>query len=279
MNSADIFSLENAAMERWRAGDPMGYVETSADDIIYVDPSLASPIIGLGAYRAHMQMVVGKIFYQRSEFIGMKVEMHAEASLLTYNYRSTVLSPDGNVISQTPWNVTEVYFFHQGTWKIAHAHFSYTRHKAPVKLELPLPVSSSLVEYSGVLGELMALEQAAMQRWRGGDLGGYLDLYAPAVTYFDPGSPLRVDGREAMRSIYKQLEGQICYEVMDFVDPRVLLSGDLAVLFYRFLSTSLNPDGSIKSRTPWNCTEVYQRLQGRWSILHNHWSLINGERE
>lgn len=275
----DIFSLENAAMERWRNGDPMGYVETSADDIIYVDPSLASPIIGLGAYHLHMQMAVGKIFYQRSEFIGTKVEMYASAALLTYNYRSTVLSPDGSVNSQTPWNVTEVYFYRQGTWKIAHAHFSYTRHKAPVRVELPLPVSSSPVEYGGVLAELMTLEQAAMHRWRNGDPVGYLDLYAPAVTYFDPGSPLRVDGREAMRSIYKTLEGQISYEVMDFVDPRVLLSGDLAVLFYRFLSTSLNPDGSIKSRTPWNCTEVYLRSGARCSIIHNHWSLINGERE
>jgi uncharacterized protein (TIGR02246 family) len=125
----------------------------------------------------------------------------------------------------------------------------------------------------------MTLEQAAMQRWRKGDPGGYLDLYAPDVTYFDPGTSQRVDGREAMRSIYKQLEGQINYEVMDFVDPQVLISGDLAVLFYRFLSTRLNPDGSVRSRTPWNCTEVYQRLQGRWNIVHNHWSLINGERE
>jgi ketosteroid isomerase-like protein len=55
----------------------------------------------------------------------------------------------------------------------------------------------------------MTLEQAAMQRWRNGDPGGYLDLYAPDVSYFDPGSPLRVDGRQAMRSIYKTFEGQI----------------------------------------------------------------------
>jgi ketosteroid isomerase-like protein len=132
-------------------------------------------------------------------------------------------------LSQTPWNVTEVYFYRQSTWKIAHSHFSYTRHRAPVKVEIPLPVSSSPVEYGGVLGELMTLEQAAMQRWRKGDPSGYLDLYAPDVTSFDPGSPLRVDGREAMRSIYKQLEGQISYEVMDFVDPGAL-SGDLAVI-------------------------------------------------
>jgi ketosteroid isomerase-like protein len=66
--------------------------------------------------------------------------------------------------------------------------------------------------------------------------------------------------------------------VMDFIDPTVQVCGDMAVLFYRFLSTKLTPDGSISSRTPWNCTEVYQRMDSSWQIIHNHWSLILGER-
>jgi len=40
-----------------------------------------------------------------------------------------------------------------------------------------------------------------------------------------------------------------------------------------------NPDGTVKSRRPWNCTEVYARTAGGWKIVHTHWSLINGERE
>jgi hypothetical protein len=49
------------------------------------------------------------------------------------------------------------------------------------------------------------------------------------------------------------------------------------VLFYRFLSTRLNPDGSVASRVPWNCSEIYVRLEGSWKIIHNHWSFIRGE--
>jgi hypothetical protein len=52
----------------------------------------------------------------------------------------------------------------------------------------------------------------------------------------------------------------------------------MAVLLYRFLSTHLNPDGSISSRTPWNCSEVFARIDGKWRIIHTHWSLIKGER-
>jgi hypothetical protein len=146
MNSADIFTRKRRHGALALA--TMGYVEISADDIIYVDPSLASPIIGLGAYRLHMQEAVGKIFYQGSEFIGTKVEMHAGAALLTYNYRSTVLSPDGNVISQTPWNVTEVYFYRQSTGKlltrISHTHC--IRHLLRSRFPCPsLPRLSNMV--------------------------------------------------------------------------------------------------------------------------------------
>ena len=65
---------------------------------------------------------------------------------------------------------------------------------------------------------------------------------------------------------------------MDFIEPGVQVCGDMPVLFYRFLSSWLNTDGSVLKRTPWNCTEVYQRVQGSWKIIHNHWSLICGER-
>jgi hypothetical protein len=50
------------------------------------------------------------------------------------------------------------------------------------------------------------------------------------------------------------------------------------VLSYRFLSTGLQPDGSIKYQTPWNCTEVFVRREGQWKIIHTHWSYIQGIR-
>src|SRR4030065_149522 len=94
--------LEKAAMERWRHGDPLGFVELSAEDILYVDPGLTSPIQGLEAYRAYMKQVEGKGHYHRSEFIASRIVTVGDAALLTYKYRSSVLSPQGTVSSQTP---------------------------------------------------------------------------------------------------------------------------------------------------------------------------------
>jgi ketosteroid isomerase-like protein len=273
-----ILSLEQAAMERWRNGDPWGFVEISAEDINYVDPGLTKPILGLDEYKAYMKQIEGQVHYQRSEFIDPNVVVVGEAAVLSYNYRSSVLSPEGEVTSQTPWNSTEVYFRREGQWRIVHNHWSFLRHKLPESLEVPVPVELAPQKYEGVLGELMTVEKAAMERWRKGDPRGFIELYAPEITYFDTGTPQRLNGLEAMRAEYVQREGKIHYDVMEFIGPRVQVQGDMAVLTYRFFSTRLNPDGSIASRTPWNCSEVYARMAGKWRILHNHWSFIKGER-
>jgi uncharacterized protein (TIGR02246 family) len=168
-----------------------------------------------------------------------------------------------------------VYFCRDGQWKIVHTHWSFLRHKLPGILEVPLPVQLSRQAYAGVLGQVMALESAAMERWRKGDPWGFIELYAPQATYFDTGTPKRLSG-EALRAELAQRQGQIYYDVMEFIAPRVQVQEDAVVLTYRFFSTRLNPDGSIASRIPWNCSEVYARMDGRWRIIHNHWSFIKG---
>lgn len=120
-----LLALENAAMERWRNGDPWGFIELSSQQITYIDPGQTKPIIGHEAYSANMQQVEGKIHYQRSEFIDPCVVAVEDAAVLSYNYRSSVLAEDGAVLGQTPWNATEVYFRLDGQWKIVHTHWSF----------------------------------------------------------------------------------------------------------------------------------------------------------
>ena len=273
-----ILTLEKGAMERWRNGDPWGFVEISAEDITYVDPGLTAPILDLEEFKAYMRQVEGRNRHQGSEFIDPVVVVVGDAAVLSYNYRSSVLSPEGITITQTPWNATEVYFLRNNEWRIVHSHWSYVQHKLPENVEIPLPVQLSRTKYEGVLGEVMALESAAMERWRKGDPWGFIEISAPEVTYFDTGTLQRLNGREALRAEYARREGKIFYDVMDFIAPKVQVCGELAALSYRFLSTWLNPDGSVSHRTPWNCTEVFVRVGGQWKIIHTHWSYIKGER-
>ncbi len=271
-----VLLLEQGAMERWRNGDPWGWAEISANDVTYVDPFLIKPVIGFEEYKTYLKQIEGKFYYQGSEFIDPKVVTIGDAAVLTYNYRSTV-TLDVSSPSQVLWNATEVYFRLDGQWKIVHTHWSFVKHKLPASVEVPVPVQLSHTEYDGVLGQVMALESAAMERWRKGDPWGFSEISDPDVTYFDTGTPQRLNGLETLRAEYAQREGKIHYDVMDFIAPQVQVCGNVAVLFYRFFSTWLNPDGSISNRTPWNCTEVYTKIAGQWKIIHTHWSFIRGE--
>jgi ketosteroid isomerase-like protein len=273
-----ILSLEKVAMNRLGHGDPWGFVELSAEDIIYVDPALARPIYGLEPFKDYMGQLEGKIRYQGSEYIDPRIVTAVDAAVISYNYRSLASDPVRKTKIQTPWNVTCVYFRREARWRIVHTHWSYVHQKHPTILEIPVPVYSAHQEYKGVLGEILALESAAMERWRKGDPWGFIELSAPEVTYFDTGTPQRINGLEALRAEYAQREGKIFYDVMDFIEPRVQVYSDMAVLVYRFLSTRLEPDGSVAYRTPWNCTEVFVRAGGSWKIIHTHWSYIQGER-
>jgi ketosteroid isomerase-like protein len=278
MDAEGILAMENAAMERWRKGDPWGWTEISADDVTYFDPFLTKPVNGLTEYKDYLKQAEGNVNYQVSEFIDPKVDFFGNTAVLSYNYRSCVLDTDGSEVSQMLWNTTEVYFKRAADWQIVHTHWSFVNHRLPNKLEIPLPVELSPVKYSGILGELMPLESAAMERWRKGDPWGFVDLYAPGITYMDSGTPARINGLDAMKAEYKLREGKIHYDVQEFIDPIVQVLDDTAVLTYRFFATTLNLDGSIQKRMPWNCTEVYVKSNGLWRIVHNHWSLIKGER-
>ena len=275
----EILSLERGAMERWRQGDPLGWAEISTPDVTYVDPGMVKPITGLGEYSRFLESLVGKIHYQGSEFIEPRVVELGDMALLTYNYRSIFIPADGGQQRQTLWNTTEVYCRQAGQWRIAHTHWSYVRHRLPARVEVPVPVEQAAQPLGGALGEVMALESAAMERWRKGDPWGFIEISAPDVSYIDTGTSPRIDGIEPLRAEYATRAGKIFFDIMDFVDPQVQVCGDLATLVYRFFSGGLRPDGTITRNTAWYCSEVFVRRAGVWRILHTQWSFIQGVRQ
>jgi ketosteroid isomerase-like protein len=276
VSKEEIMALENGAMERWRRGDPWGWTEISAAEVTYVDPGIVKPVIGLEEYKAYLKQIEGKVKYEISEFVEPRVARYGDVAVLTYNYRDGNPGEDGQA-SLTHWNTTEVYCRLDGRWRIIHTHWSYIDHKRPARMEVPVPVTHPPEQITGVAGELLALEAVAMERWRKGDPDGFLEISAPEVTYFDSGTPRRLDGLAALKAEYEPRRGRIHFDVMEFIDPVVQVHGDAAVLFYRFFSTDLNPDGTVAGRTPWNCTEVYAKKDGKWMIVHTHWSYIKGE--
>jgi ketosteroid isomerase-like protein len=125
--------------------------------------------------------------------------------------------------------------------------------------------------------ELVAIERAALDRWINVDPDGYLGLYAPEVTYFDPMREKRVDGRAAMEALLAPLRGMkspITDPRYDMIDPKVQRHGDVALLTFNVVSYGKPPNKPETVLARWNSTEVYNRIDGQWKIIHSHWSYV-----
>ena len=114
---------------------------------------------------------------------------------------------------------------------------------------------------------IIALERAALDRYGNGDPQGYLETYAPDITYFDPGQQGRVDGLGAMKELLVPRTGKIKIDRYEMIGPKVQHSGDVAVLSYNLVNYAKRPnEGSVIVR--WNSTAVYRRIEGKWKIIH-----------
>lgn len=114
---------------------------------------------------------------------------------------------------------------------------------------------------------IVALERTALERWGKGDPTGYLEISAPDVVYFDPILEHRLDGLEALTRYYESLRGKIRIDRDEFIDPKVQVCGDAAVLTFHLVSHI------GETQTRWNCTEVFRFRNNRWHIIQTHWSI------
>lgn len=119
--SEEIIAMEKKALTRWGNGDPAGFLEISAPDIVYFDPYIACRIDGLASLADYYQRTLwGKVHFDRFELLNPTVLRAGEMAVLTFNY----VSYQGDEPSL--WNCTEVYRRKSGEWKIIQSHWSYT---------------------------------------------------------------------------------------------------------------------------------------------------------
>jgi len=119
---------------------------------------------------------------------------------------------------------------------------------------------------------VISLERAAMDRWGNGDPYGFLETYAPEITYFDPGRERRVDGIEAVTAALAPIKGLVMLDHYDMISPRVYHDGNVAILSYNLITYRKGADGAA-GVTRWNVTAAYALIDGRWKTVHHHFSI------
>jgi ketosteroid isomerase-like protein len=121
---ATIIALERAALDRSDRYDPDGFLTLSDPGVVYIDPTLEQPIVGLENLRTYYKSFRGTGTPVRGEMLNAKVQVMGDTAVLTFNYRRT----DGK---EPRWNATEVYRKTKDGWRIVHTHWSYIKPQAP----------------------------------------------------------------------------------------------------------------------------------------------------
>ncbi len=120
--SALIIKLETEALEQWNSGNPSGFLELSAEDVVYFDPMQERRLNGYKELETLYEGLRGKAKVERYEMLNPLVQGVENMAVLTFNLNS--YSGD----SVWKWNCTEVYRCEaDGTWKIIHTHWSLVK--------------------------------------------------------------------------------------------------------------------------------------------------------
>lgn len=122
---------------------------------------------------------------------------------------------------------------------------------------------------------ILASERAINDRWNRGDVDGALEAYSEDVTYFDPLTERRLEGRKAVGLYFRQFfQGKLNILRNEFPNPQVIVSdgGDMAVVNYNLINIVPDGAGGEKIGTPWNSTQVYRLIDGHWRVVHVNWS-------
>jgi ketosteroid isomerase-like protein len=126
--AATIIAMERAALDGSDRGDVDRFLELSAPNIVYMDPGLEQPIVGI----ADLTVYYRKVFVPEAvptvagEMLHSQVQVMGDTAVLTFNYIVKKLR-GGDVVRR--WNATEVYHRSGKRWRIVNTHWSFTQPK------------------------------------------------------------------------------------------------------------------------------------------------------
>jgi ketosteroid isomerase-like protein len=125
---ATIIAMERAALDRSDKGDVKGFLEISAEDVVYMDPALDAPLIGLPALTAYYaKFPAGEPSH--GVMSNTHVQVLGNVAILSFHYVSRA-----GTEKEIFWNCTEVYRKTNSNWRIVNTHWSLTK-PMPQKLD------------------------------------------------------------------------------------------------------------------------------------------------
>jgi hypothetical protein len=113
-----ILAKENATLDRWYNGDPMGFSDNSWEDVTYFDPSLTRRVDSIDAFREFLTPIIGKVHIPSHKFDKPLVRVFGDIAILTF---TDVFIVEKDTVR---WHATEIYQQRNNDWKLIHSHWT-----------------------------------------------------------------------------------------------------------------------------------------------------------
>ncbi len=118
---AELLALETAAMDRWGAGDPDGFLELSDDDVTYFDPWQPHRLDSRAELGRLYDGLRGQVQIDSYEFVSPAVVAAGDMAVLSFQLVSR------GAAGTMRWNTTEAYRRHPDRgWRLVHTHWALT---------------------------------------------------------------------------------------------------------------------------------------------------------
>ncbi|MGV8039982.1 MAG: YybH family protein [Thermoanaerobaculaceae bacterium] len=271
--AAALLAQERSYLAELGRGNPDPFIVLTAPDVTYFEPELDARIDDRVSLARLFEPFRGQDLVPRFELANPRVQLYGDVAIVSFNWVGEERTEAG--VRPSPWNASEVWQRQDGTWRIVSSHWSFTTPKG--QPSVPRPTVPAERPLGGATAEVAAAERACLDRWIRGDPGGFVEAAASEIAYFDPTLERRIDGLEAFTKDMEPIRGKVAADRYELLNPRVQLVGELAVLTFNYQSFTRRPDGATASSF-WNSTEVYRRVDGRWWLVHSHWSRTRATR-
>jgi hypothetical protein len=118
-----ILAKENATLDRWYNGDPMGFIDNSWEDVTYFDASLSTRADSIDAFRNILAPIIGQVHIPAHKIDKPLVSVFGDIAILTF---TDVFTVDTNTAR---WHATEIYQRRDNDWKLIHSHWTESQVK------------------------------------------------------------------------------------------------------------------------------------------------------
>jgi len=117
---AAIMEKIKLANDKWASGDPMGFMECAAQDIIWIDDLGAqNSVSGYDTLAKYLENFKGQIPPHEHELLDMVFQYYGDIVIVNYRYQGIF---DGEPAD--PWKVTSVFRYQDGDWLSVHENWS-----------------------------------------------------------------------------------------------------------------------------------------------------------